>query len=114
MEKGFLGALCVSAVKRSPLQHKILRSFLTQDPSARFVQHDEKLPATVHTLHRGKQDRLPRPVVHRLPLAVRALDLMPIEIKIDKIVFRHDRVRWFSMRNGSDSRTLLDLRSGYL
>jgi hypothetical protein len=52
--------------------------------------------------------------VHRLPLAVRALDLMHIEIKIDKIVFRHDRVPWFSMRNGSDSRTLLDLRSGYL
>lgn len=48
-----------------------------------FVLHNEKLSATVSTLHRGKQDRASWPMVYSLLLAVRALGLMPIETKIN-------------------------------
>ena len=65
-----------------------LSSLLTvADP--RFVLNDEKLQAAVLTLRRGKEDGAPWPRVLSLLLAVRAFELMEIEIEAN---FRHDRI----------------------
>jgi hypothetical protein len=81
----------------------------------RFVQQDEKLPATVWALGRGKENHLPWPIAYRLLLAVRTFDLMTMESKIDEFAFRHDLLQPGARipPRGQLSRAMLALRSRY-